>query len=243
MISTLKEIFRPYKRKVISLYQTVFPEKPITYSKVSYSQEGEDMILAQIFECENNGFYVDVGAHHPQRFSNTYYFYLQGWRGINLDAMPGSMAIFNKMRARDINLEIAISDTRQKLTYYAFNEPALNGFCKHIAEEFSKAAQFEIILETEIQTFTLAEVLDTYLPTNQTIDFLNVDVEGLDYQVLKSNNWHKYRPRIVLVESLEASPINQQDKQLDSKIEFMQQQNYQLYCKTLNTLIFKDQQI
>src|SRR5690242_3324544 len=64
----------------------------------SYSQEGEDRILHSIFETVADGFYVDIGAHHPKRFSNTYLFYQRGWRGINVDAMPGSMVRFKRVR-------------------------------------------------------------------------------------------------------------------------------------------------
>src|SRR5574341_354761 len=74
-----------------------------TYAMKSYSQEGKDMILRRIFGNVENGFYVDVGAYHPKRFSNTFYFYKKGWSGINIDAMPGSMKFFTKMRSRDIN--------------------------------------------------------------------------------------------------------------------------------------------
>src|SRR5690554_6253894 len=79
------------------------------FSRKSYSQEGEDILLEKLFEGKNDGFYVDVGAHHPRRFSNTYLLYRRGWRGINIDAMPGSMAEFRRLRGRDINLEIPIS--------------------------------------------------------------------------------------------------------------------------------------
>ena len=102
------------------------------YALKSYSQEGEDMILRRLFENQTKGFYVDVGAHHPIRFSNTYFFYKKGWRGINIDAMPGSMKLFNKIRPRDINIEKAISDKKEVLTYYVFNDPALNGFSKKL---------------------------------------------------------------------------------------------------------------
>ena len=85
------------------------------------------MILNRFFERKRNGFYVDVGAHHPKRFSNTYTFYKKGWRGVNIDAMPGSMEKFKKIRPRDINLEFAISNKNGTLVYHMFNEPALNG--------------------------------------------------------------------------------------------------------------------
>ncbi len=83
----------------------------------SYSQEGEDMVLRRLFEQKTVGYYVDVGAHHPKRFSNTYYFYKRGWRGINIDAMPGSMKLFNKMRPRDINVEIPVSSGEGEILY------------------------------------------------------------------------------------------------------------------------------
>jgi hypothetical protein len=75
---------------------------------LSYAQEGEDMVLRRIFEDQPLGFYVDVGAHHPVRFSTTYFFYRRGCRGINIDATPGSMDAFRRLRPRDINLEVAI---------------------------------------------------------------------------------------------------------------------------------------
>lgn len=122
------------------------------YATNSYSQEGEDMILRRIFGNQKNGFYVDVGAHHPKRFSNTYYFYKKGWRGINIDAMPGSMKAFDKIRRRDVNIEKPISDQKQLLTYFAFNEPALNGFSRELTNErISKSSPFHLIFEKNMK--------------------------------------------------------------------------------------------
>ena len=84
-------------------------------SNYSYAQEGEDRILMRYFDGRKKGFYLDVGAHHPKLYSNTYLFYNQGWNGINIDAMPGSMEIFNKQRSRDINIEAAISKNTEKI--------------------------------------------------------------------------------------------------------------------------------
>jgi FkbM family methyltransferase len=206
------------------------------YSDRSYSQEGEDMILRRIFEKQKKGFYVDVGAHHPKRFSNTYYFYKRGWRGINIDAMPGSMRIFNKLRPRDINLEMAISDERKTLRYYAFNDPALSGFSRQLADQRNGQGTCEIVFEKDLQTHTLAEVLDKHLPKGQNIAFLSVDVEGLDFDVLKANDWCKYRPEVVLAESLTNSL---EDVPLSNSYKLLKQNGYQLFAKTVNTLIFK----
>lgn len=171
------------------------------YSTKSYSQEGEDMILRRILGDERKGFYVDVGAHHPKRFSNTYYFYKQGWRGINIDATPGSMSAFNRSRPNDINIEAPVSRKKQTLTFYMFDEPALNGFSKHLSEQRSTNGQaYKIIRTIDIETVTLSEILTKHLPKGQPIDFMSIDVEGLDYDVLLSNDWNRFRPKIILVE-------------------------------------------
>jgi FkbM family methyltransferase len=206
------------------------------YATKSYSQEGEDMILRRLLEKNKNGFYVDVGAHHPQRFSNTYYFYKKGWRGINLDAMPGSMKHFEKIRKKDINLEIPVSKSGNTQTYFMFNEPALNGFSMRLSESRDGNRNYRIIDKKEIKTYTLEDILDTYLPDSQEIDFLSVDVEGLDLDVLESNNWEKYRPRFVVVEILHDSL----EEVISSEIyRFLSEAGYMAYSKTVNTVIFK----
>ena len=204
----------------------------------SYSQEGEDMVLRSFFEGQKKykGFFVDVGAHHPYRFSNTLFFYKKGWRGINIEPTPGAIKAFNTFRSKDINLNIGISDRRDKLTFYCFNEPALNGFSKELSEERNNTSKkYKIIKEVDIETYPLAEILDKYLPAGQKIDFLTIDVEGLDLMVLKSNNWARYKPSYILVEDrIDFTNLS------DSEVyRFLQEQGYQLVAKTLRTLFFK----
>ena len=204
------------------------------YGVKSYSNEGEDMILRKIFDGHTKGFYVDVGAYHPKRFSNTFFFYKQGWRGINIDAMPGSMDKFNKIRSRDINIEKPIYDKKQILTYYAFNGSALNGFSKELSEERDGVGDYFIKFTKDIETTTLEQVLDDNLPINQEIDFLSIDVEGLDFNVLKSNNFEKYKPKIILIEIL-GSNMNNLD---DEVFNYLKQYNYRFHAKSVNTAIF-----
>ncbi len=202
----------------------------------SYSQQGEDMILRNIFEGQKKGFYVDVGAHHPKRFSNTYLFYKMGWRGINIDAMPGGMKAFNKIRPGDVNLEVAISNKKETLTYYVFDEPALNGFSKDLSEERIKKGNHQVVAKVDLETSTLEEILDVYLPEGQEIDFLSVDMEGFDLHVLQSNNWEKYRPKFILVESLE---FDMEKMEEDGIYKYTRTKGYSLYAKAVTTLIFK----
>jgi FkbM family methyltransferase len=214
----------------------IYPKDLHQYHVISYSQEGEDRVLARYFGEKDKGFYIDIGAHHPQRFSNTHYFYLRGWRGINVDAMPGCMGIFNKIRPEDINLEVAISNVEQELIYYEFNEPALNGFSKELAEERDGLGNYRVIATHLIRTRRISEILDKYLPEDQKIDFLSVDVEGLDLEVLKSNDWDKYRPKLVLAESLSTPSL---DNLSASEIcKYMESKRYCLYSKLFYTTIF-----
>ncbi len=225
---------------MFSLKKILLKYLPVHYFEwhISYSQEGEDMVLRSFYEAKKNykGFYVDVGAHHPYRYSNTNYFYKKGWKGINIEPTPGAIRAFKIFRKRDINLNIGISDKSDKLLFYCFNEPALNGFSKEVSEERDKTStRYKIIEEIEVETQPLSAVLDKYLPKNQQIDFLSIDVEGLDLLVLKSNDWKKYKPAYILVEdSINFTSL------ADSEVhEFLEKQGYAIIAKTMRTLFFK----
>ena len=205
-----------------------------------WSQEGEDILLNRIFGGKKNGFYVDVGAHHPMRFSNTHFFYRKGWSGINIDAMPGSMEEFEKYRRRDINLELGVAQQESILDYYAFNDPALNSFSAKVVKERNLLKNnYHVIEIIKIKVKPLREILAYHLK-GRKIDFLNVDVEGFDLDVLKSNDWSKYRPRFVLAEILSSSLHNIDQNKI---VQFMREQGYATYAKLANTVFFEDLQV
>jgi FkbM family methyltransferase len=238
MITKIKTIIAKLKQVLTAFFvsSSIYPNNKYAFHKISFSQDGEDIVISELFNQKSDGFYVDVGAHHPQRFSNTYYFYLQGWKGINIDAMPGSMKVFNHLRPNDINLEVPISDKSEVLTYYEFDEPALNSFSLPLSQQRISTTNYKIVAETQLKTQTLAEVLDKYLHSEQAIDFLSIDVEGLDYQVLNSNNWEKYKPRVILVEDLELNSLKNINT---SKVcLFLEEKGYLLSAKTMRNLIF-----
>jgi FkbM family methyltransferase len=171
------------------------------------------------------------------RFSNTYLFYKKKWRGINIDALPGSMKLFNKFRPRDINLELGVGQKEEELNYYMFNEPALNSFSKELSEKRDRAQDLYFIKNIiKVEVKPLNKILDAHL-TSSEIDFLNVDVEGLDLDVLKSNDWSKYRPKFVLVEILQSSL---HDLKHDPIFKIMKENNYIVFSKQVNTVFFKD---
>ncbi|MFC1582186.1 FkbM family methyltransferase [Planctomycetota bacterium] len=206
----------------------------------AYSQEGEDLILKRVLASKGRrGFFVDIGAHHPQRFSNTYIFYKKGWRGINVDAMPGSMEAFNELRPEDTNLEMGVSKQQAELTFYIFNDPALNGFSEVQARKIhdDPGNKFEIVREAKVSTMPLADLLDKHLPEGTAIDFMNVDVEGLDMEVLQSNNWDKYKPGIVAVESGCLTLDGLAD---DEVANYLSGKGYTPFAKTFKTVLYAD---
>jgi FkbM family methyltransferase len=213
----------------------MFPQ--IRYRRKAYSSEGEDLILERIFHRKVKGTYVDVGAHHPFRYSNTYLFYKMKWRGINIDPMPGSMILFDKHRPLDTNLEIGVSSTRQHLTYHVFNDPALSTFSSEKVQEYTQAPQYRVIEKKRIETWPLSEILDQHLPAGVAIDFMTIDAEGFDMEVLRSNNWEKYRPAYVLVES---QPFELEHMNSSELLLFMQSMGYTIFAKTYYTYFFKN---
>lgn len=176
------------------------------FREFHYSQNGEDIVIGKIFSGQNKGFYVDIGAHHPKRYSNTYLLYKKGWRGINIDPNPLTVRLFNAYRKGDVNLECAISDVKKEMDYYNFSDPAVNTFSREAADDLMKKKWLTLIDVKEMVTHPLREILEQYLPAGTKIDVLNVDAEGLDLEILRSNDWNKFKPRVIIVEDHTFSP-------------------------------------
>jgi len=199
MLCKLLKILIPrrIRKKILSLYNLHLN----TFTQKSYSQYGEDILLAQLFKDRNCGFFIDVGAHHPRRFSNTYLLYKKGWRGINIDPNPGSMRSFNRVRPRDINLETGIGLSAETLKYYQFNEPALNTFSPNEAKAKDGKDGYHITAVSPVPVVTLSEVITKWAPEGAVISLLTVDVEGKGLDVLKSFDWNLPNPELILIET------------------------------------------
>lgn len=207
------------------------------HGRLSYSQEGEDVLLARIFENQPCGFYVDVGACHPRRFSNTALFYTRGWRGINIEPNPDAIRGFHRLRRRDVNLQVGISDISGVKTYFMFDEPALNSFDHELTARRQRETTYRVVRTLEVKTERLDAILARYLPGAVDIDFLTVDAEGHDLQVIASNDWARYRPRYVLVERGGCTVMDALGTELN---RLLCGEGYDLFAKTLNTLFYYD---
>jgi FkbM family methyltransferase len=196
----------------------------------SYSQFNEDLLLEVLFSFKNVGSYLDIGANDPSFNSNTKRFYDKGWTGINIEPGPEGYNKFTHLRNKDLNLNIGIGPENSTMTFYqVVGDSTLSSFNKLIAQKMAK--QYEhTVAEISIPVMRLESVFQTYVMDRQ-IDFMSVDAEGYDLEVLTSNDWNKYRPSVVMVEI---------DNQYKKIVSFLHSQNYCLIFNNLHNGIFLD---
>ena len=166
-----------------------------------YSQFYEDYILGYVFKNQTGGFYVDVGANDPDKSSVTKYFYLAGWRGINIEPIPELVEKLNKSRPEDTNMGVAISDRRGVLIFYKGLGDASGLSTLNPAIAASHRAKGFEFTRIKIPVTTLNAVLDEHAKDKQDITFLNVDVEGFEKQVFSSIDFKRYHPRVIMAEA------------------------------------------
>ncbi len=169
----------------------------IFFPKKSYSSYGEDKVIVEYFKNKKKGIYVDVGCYHPLVGSNTYLLYKKNWKGVNIDVNQLSIDLFNRARKDDENINIAISNTKKSLKLFFRREiNMLNTVNKKYAQmHFKKGFN-----EKEVKADTLDSILKRTRYKLKQIDFLNLDVEGNELNVLKSLNFKKYNPKLICVE-------------------------------------------
>lgn len=203
------------------------------YQKKTFSARGEDILVDSILQEIEKGVYVDVGAHHPFRFSNTYLLYKRGWRGVNIDANPQTIELFTKFRRKDINILAAISDNEETLTYYSNRLGALNT----LDENLYLLRPDKFTNQHEVKTSTLKKIAET-LPQNMQIDFLNIDIEGYDLKALKTFPFEKFRPLLICIEEFNFNFESLEDSEVYT---FLGKQNYKLHAVIPHTLFFVSQ--
>ena len=150
---------------------------------VSYSQCAEDLSLLIALENIKNGTYIDIGAHHPSRYSNTRLLYDQGWSGVNIDANPDLIKEFQIKRKRDVNLFRAVGSLPE-YKIAIFTESAVSTVVENW--EIEQLANHRILDRYQVvKGITLREVFDKYFLSKEC-DLLSIDIEGADFEALKS---------------------------------------------------------
>ena len=203
------------------IFHNLFIKNKIFINREYYSHSKEDKFILSKFG-KKKGFYVYVGCHHPTRLNNCNLLYKNGWRGINIDLNKISIDLFNYVRKDDANINIAVSLNKRKVAYYY--EKPLSLYNSLIKKSYLKYSSI-------IKSDRLDNIIKKTKFKNKEIDFLSVDAEGKDLDVLKSLNFKKYNPKSICVEIWKSRNKN--------KIyDFLIKNNYQLAWKKRENFIF-----
>lgn len=173
------------------------------YINLSFSSSREDLWLRQFMKrklmSRTPGFYVDLGCNEPMGTSNTFLFYCMEWSGVCIDANLKFRDEFRRVRPRDIFINAAVSDLNKSLYFAEQNVPAGH----KVARVMGQASDFDdtFFPPIEVPAMTLAEILRQHVPEGTSIDFMSVDIEDSELPALRSNDWDKYKPRVILIEA------------------------------------------
>jgi FkbM family methyltransferase len=207
--------------------------------QIIHSQLGEDLILSLLLEGKKNGFYIDIGANHPKKFNNTYRLYKSGWHGINIEPNPSKISAFKRGRSRDINLAIGVGPAESSMKYYCFDEDTLNTFDPAFAKKNRNMGHIQTgIIDVPVKP--LSHVFKENIPPSTPTDVMSLDTEGYDMVVLKSNDWNKYRPRFVVIETLEYKRTELGERYDDTFNAYMKSVGYAPVANTVVNTIYQD---
>ena len=210
------------------------------YTRKSFSQFGEDLIIESALNIikEKNITYLDIGANHPFLISNTYYFYRNGYTGTLIEPDPTLYKDLKKKRPSDIILNCGVGFGKKIVTakLYIMDNPVLNTFSFEEAKRMMKNENYKIVNDLDIELIPINFILEEmkFLPS-----FVSMDVEGLDYEILKSLDTQKYRPAIIVAETLTFEPSTGGGK-IEKIIELMLEKNYKVFADTRLNTIFID---
>ena len=198
----------------LHILQNIYLKNRYFLKRKSYAMDGEDIAIDLFNKKKNNGFYVDIGAHHPIQRNNTYLLFKKGWEGINIDVNQFSIDLFNFLRPNDLNLQVAVSDKEGDiLFFYQKKFSQLNTTDKKIAEE-NFQGNFQ---QRKVKCQTINNILDNSKYKNKKIDFLNIDVEGSEMKVLETLNFKIYDPSLICIEILGYRDLCPEKREIEIK--------------------------
>ena len=233
---SLKKIFLKTKLTYkIYLYYNLYIRHKAYLKRSQYSQWGEDKYINDFFKDKKKGIYFDIGCFHPLMYSNTCLLYEKGWQGVNIDINPTSIDLFNIARPNDINLCTTISDIKKVFDVF-YDDPfsPINTLDKKFYENL-KNKFFKERKKTTVESMTFKEILEI-CNIDENIDFINIDVEGMDYQILKNIDLNQLKPRMIAIETHDVDGSKYKD--FESIVKWMENNSFSIHKRVGPTTLF-----
>jgi FkbM family methyltransferase len=167
---------------------------------LSYAQRFEDLYLMRCFGDRADGFYIDIGSGHPVYDNVSFAFYLKGWSGITVEPNPWLSRLSRAVRPRDRHVEALVGSAGGEATFYLVREfhglsTMIAGHAQAALAQFGKSADAITVPLT-----TLSALCTGQAPA--AFDFLKIDVEGAEPDVILGGDWRRFRPKLIVVEAL-----------------------------------------
>ena len=232
---SLKKLFLKTKLTYkIYLYYNLFIRHKCHLNRKQYSQWGEDQFINDFFKDKIDGIYLDIGCFHPVMYSNTCLLHRKGWRGINIDINPTSIDLFNIVRPKDTNLCTTISETKKTFEVY-YDDPfsPVNTLDKQFYENLKNKSKDT--KKITVESTSLKEVLNISKVT-KNIDFINIDVEGMDYKILKNIDLNQLKPKLISVETHNVDGTKSNN--FESIAKLMKEGSFSIYKRVGPTTLF-----
>lgn len=204
---------------------------------ISYSQNFEDIILWNVLSDLEKGFYIDVGAYHDEIDSVTKIFYENGWNGVNVEPIDTLYAEICKARPRDININLLASNNDQEQRFYENDSTGLSTTIESVKSTWENYDSINFTEKVKNST-TLNSIIKENNILN--IDFLKIDTEGSEMNVLKGIDLKTHRPKIIVIEFV--PPIGEGYTNSKACQEHLKNHDYQeVYFDGLNKFFLADE--
>jgi FkbM family methyltransferase len=186
----------------------------------SFGQSGEDAwflhtLRGRNIPWANSGFYVDLGANHPVVFSATYLLYKAGWSGITVDPVPSLCALHRRLRPRDVCLNVGVGAACEQRRFWETAPDFFSSFSGEDTRRAEKKGLCAVLRETAVSLVTPSDIVAN-VPAGRTVNYLTIDTEGLDGEILNNWPWNKCMPDVI---SCEASAISREESEADKVLK------------------------
>ena len=222
--------------KLIYFFYQFLKTKKILKKRIVYSNWGLDILADDFFKNKKNGIYIDIGCHHPFLNNNTYRLYKRGWVGINIDIDFNTKEMFDFFRKKDLNIQTAVSDKEEEKDLFFFhNISSIN--------TLSSSARANAKEIKRIQTRSLNHIIENSIFRNQKINFVSIDVEGFEMNVLNGFDLKKYKPDLILIEFIDPNIKEYYHHNINNVLnsniyKFMDENDYKIINWVHDDLVF-----